>query len=118
MKSIFVASLMMAVSSVYAGAETKEQEPLPSNSAAVQQMKRGLMTPEERAKRRAEFKARMEASRQAREAERAAAKAAGTNRLAKVQRPIPTGVRKELDALRAEVKALRADVEALKAAKK
>ena len=101
---------MMAVSAVYAEAETKAQEPLPSNSAAVQQMKRGPMTPEERAKRRAEFKAR--------QAERAAAKAAGTNRLAKVHHPIPTGVRKELDALRAEVKALRADVEALKAAKK
>lgn len=79
---------------------------------------RAPMTAEERAKRRAEFKAKMDARRQARQAEMAAAKAAGTNRLARVQYQMQGGLRKELEALRAEVKALRADVEALKAAKK
>ena len=85
---------------------------------AASKAPRAPMTAEERAKRRAEFKAKMDARRQAHQAEMAAAKAAGTNRMARVQYPMQGGLRKELEALRTEVKALRADVEALKAAKK
>lgn len=85
---------------------------------AASKAQRVPMTAEERAKRRAEFRAKMEARRQAHQAEMAAAKAAGTNRMARVQHPMQVGLRKEIEALRAEVKALRADVEALKAAKK
>lgn len=107
-------ALLASVALAKAGVQT----PGSPEKTVVQAAPRAPMTAEERAKRRAEFKAKMDARRQAHQAEMAAARAAGTNRMARVQRQMQGSVRKELEALRAEVKALRADVEALKAAKK
>ena len=108
-------ALLASVALAKAGVQT----PGSPEKTVVQAAPRAPMTAEERAKRRAEFKAKMDARRQAHQAEMAAARAAGTNRLARVQHQMQGGgLRNELEALRAEVKALRADVEALKAAKK
>lgn len=109
-------ALLAGVALAEAGVQTPES-PDKSVVQTAPKVTRVPMTAEERAKRRAEFKARMDARRQAHQAEMAAAKAVGTNRMVRAQHQMQGGVRKELEALRAEVKALRADVEVLKAAK-
>lgn len=117
MSGVAGVALLAGVALAEAGAQ-KPESPDKTVVQAASRVPKSPMTAEERAKRRAEFKAKMDARRQAHQAEMAAARAAGTNRMARVQRQMQGSVRKELEALRAEVKALRADVEALKAAKK
>lgn len=109
--------LGLASAGCSAGEETAKQpaavpsEPTPETEAPVTVVAPKL-SKEEIAKRREEFKARIEARKKAR-AE--ALKKADKDPSAHPTHAAPGGLRREVEDLKSEVKALRAEIEALKA---